>query len=291
MVETVITNPDEGKPTDDQVDLTDDASKASIKAAEDGGVVVNGEVLEPKGEPAAGDNDPKSRPDNVPEKFWDAEKGEVNTDALLKSQSDLEKKFLGEDKTDDDADADADADADDKSKDDATPDQAATIEEAEAEWAETGELSIETYKSLEKAGYSPAIVDRYIAGQVAMADAVTAKAHAITEGPENYEKMAEWADENLTDEEIQSFDVQVQNTETQEYAIQQMYAKYKAEADVEPDLIGGDTNTVTTGDFFKNSSEMVKAINSNEYKSDPTYQKQVEQMIANSDKRGVRLFG
>ena len=285
MVETVITNPDEGQPTKAEVDLTDDASKAAIKAAEDGGVVVNGEKLAPADAPA--DDDKTARPDNVPEKFWDAEKGEVNTAALLKSQQDLEAKFLGNDDKGDDVDAKDEADP----KDDATPAQAVAIEDAEVEWAENGELSIDTYKALEDAGYSPELVDRYIAGQEAMANAVTSKAHALTDGAENYGKMAEWAEENLTDDEIASFDLQVTNPETMEYAIQQMFAKYQAEADVEPTLIGGDTNVVTTGDYFKNSAEMVKAINSPEYKSDVNVQREVEQKIANSDKKGIRLFG
>lgn len=38
---------------------------------------------------------PPARPENVPEKFWDPEKGAVRTDEVLKSYGDLEKKLTG----------------------------------------------------------------------------------------------------------------------------------------------------------------------------------------------------
>ena len=44
--------------------------------------------------PAPGDA-PPVRPDYVPEKFWDGEKGEVRTEAALKAYGDLEKKLSG----------------------------------------------------------------------------------------------------------------------------------------------------------------------------------------------------
>src|ERR1700720_209995 len=39
----------------------------------------------------SGRSDPPARPEHVPEKFWNADKGEVNVDALLKSYGELEK--------------------------------------------------------------------------------------------------------------------------------------------------------------------------------------------------------
>jgi len=288
MVETVIANPTDGEATEDQVNLQDDASKAAVKAAEDAGVVVNGETLTPSDDKTAdadnkdSDSQVATRPDNVPEKFWNAEKGEVNTDALLKSQSDLEQKFL---KPDDGDNKSADAD-----QGEATPSETA-IKAAEDEFAENGNLSLETYKSLDEAGFPADMVDRYIAGQQAMADAVATKAHSLTDGPEGYKAMSEWANDNLTDEEIAAFDLQVTNDSTMEYAIQQMYARYQNEADVEPDLIGGENNTIVTGDYFKNAQEMIDAINSKAYKSDPNVQLEVQKKIQNAEKQGVVLFG
>ena len=46
-----------------------------------------GEV-DPPAPPPAGDGDPPARPDTVPEQFWDAEKGELKADALIKSWND-----------------------------------------------------------------------------------------------------------------------------------------------------------------------------------------------------------
>lgn len=45
----------------------------------------------PQGDPASTENQAPVRPDNVPEKFWNAETGTVNTEALLASYTELEK--------------------------------------------------------------------------------------------------------------------------------------------------------------------------------------------------------
>jgi len=47
-------------------------------------------LRDPAADPAADDGKPQ-RPDNIPEKFWDAEKGEVRLDELAKSYAELEK--------------------------------------------------------------------------------------------------------------------------------------------------------------------------------------------------------
>ncbi len=51
-------------------------------------------VNEP-GAPASIDAPPSSRPEGVPEKFWDAEQGEVRTEAMIKSYGSLERKLGG----------------------------------------------------------------------------------------------------------------------------------------------------------------------------------------------------
>lgn len=278
MVERVITNPDEGTPTDDEANLTDDKSVAAQKAAEEGGVVVNGTPVEKADE--GGTPEVTPRPDNVPEKFWDAEKGEINTEALLKSQSELEKK-LGAPKDE----------PNDEGEQTETPDAEAAVLAAEEEYAEAGELSDATYEALEKAGYGKAMVDRYIAGQMALAEEVNRKAYAAAGDKETYDAMIEWAAENLEREAIDAFNLQVTNPETMEYAIQQMHQKYQAEADVEPDLLGGENGAGASGDYFKNSKEMQAAINSPEYKTDPNVQAEVQRKIALAEAKGVRLFG
>lgn len=59
---------------------------AMVAVAEGGGVQIHGQAVEPAATP-----DKPQRPDNVPEKFWDAEKGVVKYDDVLKSYVELEK--------------------------------------------------------------------------------------------------------------------------------------------------------------------------------------------------------
>lgn len=72
--------------------MSDDNAGVGTEATPDQAVadMVGGEQTteQPSGEQAASE-----RPENVPEKFWDSEKGEVRLDDALKSYSELEKRF------------------------------------------------------------------------------------------------------------------------------------------------------------------------------------------------------
>ena len=111
------------------------------------------------------------RPADVPEKFWDAEKGVVNTAALLKSQADAEAALRAANApapTPEEVAAKAAADAAAAA---ATPAQADVVANASIEFAEKGELSAETYAALNTAGLSNDMVNEYIAGQQAIVGA------------------------------------------------------------------------------------------------------------------------
>lgn len=266
------------KPDTTDADAT--AEAAALKAAADGGVVVNGEtVVAPAEAPAV-----TERPANVPEKFWDAKAGKVNTDAVLASNAELQAQFTKEKQGDTpEVKPEATPEGD-------TPEQTNAIATAQAAWEENGELTEEHYTALEASGLDRQTVDGYIAGQKAIADGIMSHAYGLTQGEENFTAMHEWAGENLNEDELAAYNTQVMNAETSDYAIAQLFARFQEEGTMETPLLNGDTTPAVSGEYFKSAAEMQDAMNDLKYKRDPAFRKEVEQKIARADAAGVNLF-
>lgn len=222
------------------------------------------------------------RPDNVPEKFWDSEKGVVNTEALLKAQADGELALRkGETETDEDKAKRIEAEAAAAA---AESDQSGTVEAASAQFAEKGELTADTYGALEKVGLSKDMVDSYITGQKAIVASLQDAAYSPFEGQAGYDQAANWAAEVFTDSEITALDVQLTSNNPAIVAegakvLQERFAK---EADIEPLTIRGDGNTNATGDSYKSSREMMKDMNSNKYRTSAAFRAQVTAKLGRS---------
>ena len=94
--------------------------------------------------PVVGDDGKPVRPEAIPEKFWNADKGEVNVEALLKSQKDGEEAILAtqaaKQKTPEELAAEKAA-ADKAAAEAGTPAQAGSIADASKEFAEKGKLT------------------------------------------------------------------------------------------------------------------------------------------------------
>ena len=126
------------------------------------------------------------RPANVPEKFWNAETGTVNTEALLASYGELERKqSLPVDQTANIAkpgsvqttaptqpNTQQQAPGIAETQAAAKPDPAAIRAQADAEYAKDGKLSDSTYANLASVGFDRHTVDAYITGQKAQAQVV-----------------------------------------------------------------------------------------------------------------------
>jgi hypothetical protein len=220
-----------------------------------------------------------TRPENVPEKFWDAEKGAINTDALLKSQADAEAALRkGEPAPKEEPKAD-------EKEPEGTPEQVDVVANASAEWTEKGELSEDTFKSLEAAGISRDMVNDYIAGQQAVVSNLESAVFGPFDGAEGYGKAAQWAADNLSDSEIQALDVQLTspNPAIAAQGALALKKRFDAEADVEPSTIRGNSNTPAAGGSYMSSREMMKDMNSREYRTSQAFRDQVAQKLSRSN--------
>ena len=244
------------------------------------------------------------RPDDIPEKFWNVEKGEVNVEALLKSQKDGEDAIRAAAEKGKDTRTPEQITADDAAKaagkpadgaDKTTPaDQGVAVNAASEEFAEKGELSADTYTKLESAGLSKEMVDEYIVGQQAIMSGLQSAAFGEFEGSkEAYDKASDWAVEKLSKDEIEALDVQItsRNPAIVKQGSAALAAKYAAGADIIPkQTITGQGNDANIGAHFKSSTEMRTAMADPKYKTDAAFRQDVANKIAFADKAGVNLF-
>lgn len=238
------------------------------------------------------------KPDNVPEKFWDAETGAVNVEALLKAQADAEaalRKTQSESASPTDGAETPEPTSTDEPETPEVPETPETTEavaKAEQEYAESGSLTDETYEALAKQGLSKDVVDGYIEGQVAKAEKLTSAAYGELGGADEYQAAVTWARDNLSTGEIQALDVLLTSADPSVVAegAKMLATKYNTDGEVMPTKqISGDEGT-SNGAYFKSSTELVKAMSDSRYRTDNAYRAEVEKKMNNAAKAGVSLF-
>lgn len=151
-----------------------------------------------------------------------------------------------------------------------------------SEYSENGELSSETYSSLEQAGLSKEVVDSYIQGQEAIQQQQINALQDEVGGETEYQAMIEWAGSNLSESEQDAFNATLDNAESAKFAIQGLNARYKA---ANPNLIGGNrtSGAGSSSRGFTTKSDMMDAMSSPKYKTDHTYRAEVQRKLALSN--------
>lgn len=206
----------------------------------------------------------ESRPEWLPEKFKSAED-------LAKAYTELEKskatKGTKSSKTDE---APADQNV-----------MTSAIDEATSEFMESGELSDKTFESLEKAGLPRELVEAYMAGQGALAESQVSTVKEAIGGDGNYEAMAEWAAENLAEDELAAYNEIVENGSVDQarMAVRGMFAQFKAAGGKAPNLMQGATQGSGVKPFGS-AAQVTEAMKDPRYKNDPAYRQSVEQRLA-----------
>jgi len=107
-----------------------------------------------------------------------------------------------------------------------------------------------------------------------------ARIQASIGGEGEFNSMMEWAAEGLSDSEKNAFNKAVNDEEGAEFAVQGLYARYKAQA--EPTLLKGNTNAPSVG-AYQSKAEMTADMHSQQYKKDPAFRAMVMRKIAKSN--------
>jgi hypothetical protein len=215
----------------------------------------------------------EDRPEWLPEKFKSPED-------MATAYSELEKKLgAGANEQEQEEGEQSDEQQEDNTTEDTNTNT--VIAEASKEFFENdGVISEETYKNLAEIGLPKELVDSYAAGQQALQQSEEGSIKAVTEG--NWDQMAEWAANNLSPEEVNTFDDIVQNgsVEQAKLAAKGLYAQFKAENGVTPKLVQGAVNGSSTMPF-KSNQELARAMSDPRYKSgDKSYHEEIDRRIA-----------
>ena len=227
----------------------------------------------------------QSKPEGLPEKF-------NSVDELVKSYSELEKK-LGEQsqpteqsvdpvsKTELKQEEQPKSDLDIATK--AVDSAGLNMETLSEEFAKDGKLADGSYKSLEKAGIPKEYVDRFIAGQQAIADQQSATVKNLVGGTEAYDSMSDWAGQNLTETEKQAYNTAVnsKDLEAVKLAVVGLKARYAQSTGSEPQLVEGKASP-SGEQGFQSWAQVTQAMSDPRYAKDPAYQAEVKNKLANS---------
>jgi hypothetical protein len=219
------------------------------------------------------------RPQWLPEKFKSAED-------MAQAYSELEKK-LGQAPQEEQAEAEQveeKAENQEEQSEENVSEAYQAVAEASKEFFENdGTLSEETYNALEKAGLPRDLVDSYAAGQQALLQSEEAQIQSVANG--QYDAMAEWANENLPQEEIDAFDEAVTGGTVQQakLAVQGLYARYQNATGSTPKLTQGSVSGVSTMPF-KSMQELARAQSDPRYRSgDKAYHEEIDRRLAVSN--------
>ena len=217
----------------------------------------------------------EERPEWLPEKFKSAED-------MANAYSELEKKLgAGANEQEQQEEQPTNDEQNEEDNTEQNTDTTNVIAEASREFFENdGVISEETYKNLADAGLPKELVDSYAAGQQALMQSEEGSIKAVADG--NWDAMAEWASNNLSQEEIDTFDdiVQSGTVEQAKLAAKGLYAQFKAENGVTPKLTQGSVTGSATMPFRSNQ-ELARAMSDPRYKSgDKAYHEEIDRRIA-----------
>lgn len=246
------------------------------------------------------DVDKPQRPEHIPEKFWDAEKGEVRVEELAKSYAELEKKgkekpapkVEDENLTDEQR---AEKVAAEKAARETLglPDseQIQSVRERMTQKILAGEaFADEDYAPLEKLGLSREDVDTFAAGLIALGEVHKAAVHREAGGEDDYKAMLAWAKDEFTAEEIEAYnrDVHSADRAVSLNAVRGLAARYKlASGRSGRDVTKGERSTTAEG--YKSKAEMVKDMQDPRYRTDEAFRKEVARKVGAARLAGVDL--
>jgi len=219
------------------------------------------------------------RPEWLPENFKGPEDFRKSYDELQAKLTTVSQ----ESKKTDEAPADTNDGEGNENTSEDSPAFKESVTAAAAEWSESGELSEDTYKSLEDAGLPKELVDQYIAGQKAVAEGVENTLYNAAGGKDNYAEMVEWAAESFTPEEIKSYNDTVNSgdIQTATMAIENLKNKYADATGTTPTLVKG-SGAGAQAAGYRSWAEVKVDMGNPKYASDPAFRSDVQAKLQRS---------
>lgn len=146
------------------------------------------------------------------------------------------------------------------------------------EYNEYGALSSKTMADLAQAGYPSEVIEGFIESRQNLESEFTNAVYNSAGGEQAYNKVIEWAQGNLSNKVLSSFNRAIDNNNLE--AVTLMFEGMKAKMIAKqgtrnPTIMGGG---VTNGGYkgFSNKQEVVEAMSDPRYGTDPNYTRSVE---------------
>lgn len=220
-----------------------------------------------------------TRPENVPEQFWDEESKSIKTDALLeavKAQNATEAAEPTE-PTEPVPEGDEEAEA-------LAAEAGIDVAAVEATFLETGEIPADTYEKAAKIGVSKEMVDEFVQHRVRQADVLRDEILAPFGGMETVGKMVEWAGTAWKAEQAEAFNGLVNSGDRAkiELAVRGLQADYQKANGVRPKLVTPTPTAGAKGGSFTSFAELVRAQSDPRYRTDEVYRAEVMAKLARS---------
>ena len=203
-----------------------------------------------------------TRPEWLPEKF-------ANVEEMAKAYGELESRMGGNEETTEEVTSEPNTQED-------------AIALASEEFSDKGELSEDTYKSLEKIGLSKMVVDTYIAGQQAIVNQQQMEITSEIGGMQEYSKLSNWAAENLSDSDLEAYNLTVESgtVDQAKFAIRSLYKQYQDAG--APNIAQGSVNG-TGIPPFQSRAQVTAAMSDKRYETDPAYRDEVLKRLERSN--------
>lgn len=148
------------------------------------------------------------------------------------------------------------------------------------EYEESGSLSDDTMKKLEEAGFPKPMVDMYIAGLEAKAEAFTQAVYNVAGGKDKFDTLSQYLQQQPK-ETIEAFNKVLMTGDIGQIGLvvqgvqAQMKTKYGT---TNPTIMSGQTG-VSGKEGFKTKTEMVEAMKDPRYQKDVAYTQEVYERI------------
>ena len=157
-------------------------------------------------------------------------------------------------------------------------------------FTDTGEISEDDYSKLGEAGFSKQVVDTYLDGLRGVGEGDEIPTQQIQNikdsvgGDQAYEQMADWCQQNLSEQEIKAFDKITETADAPviQLAVEGLYTRYQNAMGVEPDLVTG-RPAASGPNPYRSTAEVVAAMSDKRYGKDVSYTEDVQNRLAGSD--------
>lgn len=148
---------------------------------------------------------------------------------------------------------------------------------------ETGSLSDEAFAALEAAGINRKVAAAYVEGQMALAQNIRNSAFQVVGGEEQYSRVIQWAQANLSEGEIAAYNASLdtQDVDQAMFAIRGLAARYRSEVGSMPNLVTGQTGQTSAGSY-QSLAQLTKDMGDPRYETDPAFRQSVAAKLRNS---------